>query len=103
MVYAKDISRNLVLEGFSDNLFEMSHYSIFANSEFTLSFREFFMLKLDNISAVSSAKCLVINLDAFGRSLIQRGNNDGPDIDPWGTPPLQFVYQNTIIHSVERF
>ena len=64
-----DISRNLVLKRFSDNLFEGSHSSIFANSEFTRSFRES-MLESDNISAVSSAKSLVINLDAFGRSLI---------------------------------
>ena len=64
-----DISRNLDLERFGDNLFEMSHCSIFANSEFTGSFREI-MLESDNISAVSSAKSLVINLDALGRSSI---------------------------------
>ena len=37
-------------------------------------------------SAVSSAKRIVKNVDALGRSLIRIRNKIGPNIDPCGTP-----------------
>ena len=40
----------------------------------------------ESCSVVSSAKRIVKNFDALGRSLIRIRNKIGPNIDPCGTP-----------------
>ena len=75
----------LVLDEFKVSLFALNKSSIFESSKFAKSYKlcKFFE---ESCSVVSSAKRIVNNVDALGRSLIRIKNKIGHNIDPCGTP-----------------
>ncbi len=57
----------------------------FLNSAFTVSIR-FAISEFEFRSVVSSANKKLFSRVQEGKSLIYNKNNNGPRIDPWGTP-----------------
>ena len=74
-----------------------NHVSTFSNSELTLLIRAI-KFSSDRSSAVSSAKSRVSKFDAFGRSLTCVENNNGPKVEPCGTPhAILFCSEETLL------
>ena len=75
----------LVLDAFNISLFPLNQSSILESSKFAKSYKSYKLFE-ESCSVVSSAKKIVKNFDALGRSLIRIRNKIGPNIDPCGTP-----------------
>ena len=67
------------------SLFALNQSSILESSKFAKSYKSCKLFE-ESCSVVSSAKRIVKNFDALGRSLIRIRNKIGPNIDPCGTP-----------------
>ena len=66
-----------------------SHRSILKSLLLTLFCKQFKFLS-DRVKKASSAKRIVLNELAVGRSFIYLKNSKGPKDEPWGTPQLTF-------------
>ena len=75
----------LVFDAFKVSLFALNQSSILESSKLAKSYKSCKPFE-ESCSVVSSAKRIVKNFNALGRSLIRIWNKIGPNIDPCGTP-----------------
>ena len=71
----------MVLDEFKVSLFALNQSSILDSSKFAKSYKSCKLFE-ESCSVVSSAKRIIKNFDALGRSLIRIRNKIGPNIDP---------------------
>ena len=73
---------------FKDNLLHASHSTIFSSSRLACAMRSFTLFP-EQTRLVSSAKSEVVKkFETLAISLIYNKNNNGPKMDPCGTPHL---------------
>ena len=75
----------LVLDAFKVSLFALNLSSILESSKFAISYKSCKLFE-ESCSVVSSAKRIVKDFDALGRSLIKIRNKIGSNIDSFDTP-----------------
>ena len=81
------IIMKFVLLKLRDSLFRRNQLSTFWSSLFT-RFSRFSKLLSDRVKYVSSTNKVVSNSEQFGISFMYIRKNNGPRLDPWGSPQL---------------
>ena len=64
----------------------LNQMEIFDNSEFNSSSISFRLFPILNMFVSSANNIEVVEEHIFPRSFMYNRNNNGPNIDPWGTP-----------------
>ena len=83
---------------FNESLLILSHSAILFNSWFATSYVSSILSPLVKRWVSSANKNGIITLHSFGKSFISIRNNNGPNVDPWGTPHLILVGNFTPVY-----
>ena len=97
-----EIIINLYLETFNVSLLDASQAYTFLSSRLTVDSKRsiFWCWAHKN---VSSAKSLIKNLVAHGKSFIKIKKRRGPNMDPWGTPYKTFRKEEEVLLSLTNW